>query len=108
MYLKPRHSGFRTGLEVLLERLETRTVVVTGFAIDICVLFTATDAYMRGFDVVVPRDCVAAERGPDHDHALLHMKRLLKAEIIASDILDFERLGRASGQEAFGGRIIRP
>jgi len=52
--LKPCHSGFfRTGLEVLLERLETRTIIVTGFATDICVLFTANDAYMRGFKVAV-------------------------------------------------------
>jgi nicotinamidase-related amidase len=96
--LKPCHSGFfRTGLEVLLERLETRTVIVTGFATDICVLFTANDAYMRGFDVVVPRDCVASEREADNDHALRHMTRRLKAEVIASDLLDFQRLGRASG-----------
>jgi nicotinamidase-related amidase len=109
--LKPCHSGFfRTGLEVLLERLETRTLVVTGFATDICVLFTANDAYMRGFDVVVPGDCVASERDADNDHALRHMTRLLKAEVIASDMLDFERLGRASGggRETFDGRIIRP
>jgi isochorismatase family protein len=70
---------------------------VTGFATDICVLFTANDAYMRGFDVVVPRDCVASEREADNDHALRHMTRRLKAEVIASDLLDFQRLGRASG-----------
>jgi Isochorismatase family len=94
----------------LLERLETRTVVVTGFATDICVLFTANDAYMRGFDVVVPRDCVASERGADNDHALRHMTRLLKAEVIASDRLDFQRLGRVSGggREAFAAGSYDP
>lgn len=91
--LKPCHSGFfRTGLEVLLERLETRTTIVTGFATDICVLFTANDAYMRGFKVVVPGDCVASEREADNDHALHQMARLLKAEIVTSDKLDFERI----------------
>jgi nicotinamidase-related amidase len=91
--LKSSHSGFfRTGLEVLLERLGARTLVLTGFAGDICVLFTANDAYMRGFDVLVPDDCVASERGADNDHALHHMARLLKASIVRSDALDLEAL----------------
>jgi nicotinamidase-related amidase len=95
--LKPCHSGFfRTALEVLLERLNTRTTVLTGFATDICVLFTANDAYMRGFEVVVPRDCVASEREADNDHALRHMARLLKADVIGSDMLDFQRIQRAN------------
>jgi nicotinamidase-related amidase len=109
--LKPCHSGFfRTGLEVLLERLGTRTTIVTGFATDICVLFTANDAYMRGFGVVVPRDCVASERESDNDHALRHMARLLKAEIVASDKLNFPRIQQRTdkGSRIFAGRILRP
>jgi nicotinamidase-related amidase len=101
--LKPSHSGFfRTGLEVLLKRLEARTLVLTGFAGDICVLFTANDAYMRGFDVVVPEDCVASERAADNDHALRHMARLLKASIVRSDALDLDAMrgAVASGRTA--------
>jgi len=86
----------RTGLEVLLRRLHARTLVLTGFAADICVLFTANDAYMRGFRVVVPADCVASEREEDNAHALRHMARLLKAEVTASSDLDLERLGAAA------------
>jgi nicotinamidase-related amidase len=102
--LKPRHSCFfHTALEVLLLRLETRVLITTGFATDICVLFTATDAYMRGFSVVVPPDCVAAEREADNEHALRQMARLLKAEVVPSERIDFERLTRSSR-----GRIPRP
>lgn len=69
--LKPSHSGFfRTGLEVLLERLKACTLILTGFAGDICVLFTANDAYMRDFRLLVPRDCIASERPENNDHAL--------------------------------------
>jgi nicotinamidase-related amidase len=90
--LKPSHSGFfRTGLEVLLSRIEAQTLVLTGFAGDICVLFTANDAYMRGFDVVVPADCIASERDEDNAHALRHMARLLKADISMSEDLDLRR-----------------
>jgi len=83
--LKPAHSGFfRTGLEVLLRRLGVHTLVLTGFAGDICVLFTANDAYLRGFHVVVPRDCIASEREQDNAHALRQMARILKADTAPS------------------------
>jgi nicotinamidase-related amidase len=102
--LKPRHSGFfHTALEVLLMRLETRTVILTGFATDICVLFTASDAYMRGFDIVVPTNCVASQREADDDRALRHMARVLKAEVAPSEGLDLERLAQMSR-----GRVPRP
>ena len=90
--LKPSHSGFfRTGLEVLLSRIEAQTLVLTGFAGDICVLFTANDAYMRGFDVIVPADCIASEREEDNAHALRQMARILKADISTSKDLDLRR-----------------
>jgi nicotinamidase-related amidase len=90
--LKPSHSGFfRTGLEVLLTRIEAQTLVMTGFAGDICVLFTANDAYMRGFEVIVPADCVASERESDNAHALRYMARILKADTSTSEALDLRR-----------------
>src|SRR4029450_7300949 len=46
--LKPKHSGFfDTTLDTLLETLGIRRVILTGIAGNICVLFTANDAYMR-------------------------------------------------------------
>jgi nicotinamidase-related amidase len=87
--LKPGHSGFFcTGLEVLLSRLRASTLVLTGFAGDICVLFTANDAYMRGFDLIVPDDCMASEREADNVHALRQMERLLKADTTSSKALN--------------------
>src|SRR5689334_17716312 len=48
--LKPKHSGFHsTTLEVLLEHLGARTLILTGIAGNFCVLFTAHDAYMRDY-----------------------------------------------------------
>lgn len=80
--LKPSHSGFfRTPLEVLLDRLGARTLVFCGYAGDICVLFTANDAYMRGFEIVIPADCVASERAEDDAAAVRQMQRLLKAKV---------------------------
>jgi nicotinamidase-related amidase len=59
--LKPKHSGFySTALDVLLEYLGANTLILTGIAANICVLFTANDAYMRDFNLFIPQDCVAS------------------------------------------------
>ena len=54
--LKPKHSGFfDTTLDTLLETLHIRRVILTGIAGNICVLFTANDAYMREYTIFAPR-----------------------------------------------------
>ena len=84
------HSGFfSTTLDVLLERLHVQRLVLTGFAADICVLYTANDAYMRDFKVAVPSDCVASETKRQCLFALEHMTRRLKADTRPSDKIRF-------------------
>src|SRR3990170_7303480 len=91
--LKPKHSGFHsTSLDVLLAHLGATTLVLTGIAGNFCVLFTAQDAYMRDFRLVVPRDCSASEAQADNSHALDHMAKVCKADIRPSTGIDFARL----------------
>ena len=91
--LKPKHSGFySTTLDILLEHLQCKTLVLTGVTTDICILFTANDAYMRDYKLIVPRDCVAAVEKEENQHALKHIKRVLKADIRPSNTIDFEKL----------------
>ena len=91
--LKPKHSGFfSTTLDTLLEYLQCKTLILTGVTTDICILFTANDAYMRDFDLIVPRDCVAAVDPKENKHALEHLKRVLKADTRLSSKLDFDEL----------------
>lgn len=86
--LKPKHSGFySTSLDVLLNHLGAKRLVITGFATDICVLFTANDAYMRDYEVAIPSDCVAAESASANKRILTHMERFLKADIRSSSRL---------------------
>ncbi len=60
--LKPRHSAFYcTPLEILLEALDVERLVLTGVSATSCIWFTAADAHVRGYRVVVPQDVVAAE-----------------------------------------------
>lgn len=91
--LKPKHSGFQhTTLEVLLAHLGCETLVLTGVAGNFCVLFTAHDAYMRDFHLVVPRDCIASATETDDRAALEHMAKVTKADIRPSAELDFAAL----------------
>jgi len=79
--LKPKHFGFfSTSLDVLLSYLGAKKLIVTGFAADICVLFTANDAYMRDFELDIPRDCIAAETEEAKAGAIRQMKRFLHAD----------------------------
>src|SRR5437762_9738313 len=93
--LKPKHSGFfSTTLDVLLDYLKARTLILTGVAGNICVLFTANDAYMRDFYLVVPSDCTASNTESENRHALGQIRKVLKADITPSAELDLERLKR--------------
>jgi nicotinamidase-related amidase len=91
--LKPKHSAFyETTLDVLLRYLGTRTIVFAGIAGNICILFSANDAYMRDFNLIVPRDCTISNTREENDHALEQIERVLKADITESAKLDLERL----------------
>jgi nicotinamidase-related amidase len=95
--LKPKHSGFfSTTLDTLLEYLQCRRLILTGMATNICVLFTANDAYMRDFNLFVPSDCVAANTVEDNRRALHLMQTVLKAEVRASSELDVDELARTT------------
>ena len=91
--LKPKHSAFfQTNLEILLEYLGAKTLILTGMAGDICVLFSANDAYMRDFRIYIPSDCTASESNERNREALRLMERVLKADMSVSTDLKLEQL----------------
>ena len=91
--LKPKHSGFfSTTLDVLLEYLGAETLILTGIATNICILFTANDAYMRDYELIVPRDCVAANETEQNDLTLEFLEKILKADTCPSTEINFEEL----------------
>ena len=98
--LKPKHSAFySTALELLLEHFRARTLILTGLLADSCILFTAQDAYMRGYDLVVPADCVAARTPDDRRRALAQMRRVLQADTSPSTALDLKAMARRAGRK---------
>jgi nicotinamidase-related amidase len=87
---KVRHSAFySTPTAYLLNRLGTKRVILSGQVTEQCILYSALDAYVRHFQVVIPRDGVAHI---DHElgtAALMMMERNMSAEITtAADCLN--------------------
>jgi nicotinamidase-related amidase len=92
--LKPKHSGFfDTTLDTLLEALGVRRVILTGIAGNICVLFTANDAYMRDLKLFAPADCIVSNTAVENDHALRQIQFVLKGNVASSTQLRFRKGG---------------
>jgi nicotinamidase-related amidase len=90
--LKAKHSAFfSTTLDLLLRYLKTRTLVLGGLTGDRCVLFTASDAYMRDLRLVIPSDGVASIDAADNRRALNQMRTLLDADVRPSRTVRFSR-----------------
>jgi nicotinamidase-related amidase len=91
--VKPKHSGFySTPLELLLNYLGAQTLILTGIAGNICVLYTANDAYMRDYRIFAPADCSCSNSAEENSYALKQMERFLKADIRDSTELDLEAM----------------
>ena len=96
--LKPKHSGFySTTLDVLLQYLGARTLILTGIAGNSCVHYTANDAYMRDFHILVPSDCVVSNTEEENAYALAQMRRYLKADTTVSKEIDLKCLLQEEG-----------
>lgn len=96
--LKPRHSAFfATPLELLLRQLGCERLVLSGITGDMCVKFTACDAYMRELTLVVPADCTASQSVERNQDALRYMAETLKADTRSSVDIDL-RPGPEAGR----------
>lgn len=91
--LKPKHSAFyATPLELLLEHLSCTRLVLVGLTGDMCVQFTACDAYMRDFKLLVPEDCVASCNREQNQKSLVYMREVLCADTSPSESLNLGQL----------------
>lgn len=91
--LKPMHSGFfHTPLELLLDELHSQVLILCGFATNSCVAFTAHDAHMRGYSLVVPEDTTAANSRDLCTAALEHLQTTVHADTRNSEALRLEEL----------------
>jgi nicotinamidase-related amidase len=80
--VKARHSIFyQTPLEYLLGQEDVTRIVLTGQVTEQCILYSALDAYIRHFEVVVARDAVAEIHEDLADAALRMMEVNMDAQV---------------------------
>jgi nicotinamidase-related amidase len=83
---KVRHSAFyATALAYLLRQLETERVILTGQVTEQCILYTALDAHLRHFQVIVPPDAVAHIEADLGKAALRMMERNMRAALTPAE-----------------------
>lgn len=75
------NAFFDTDLDGTLRHLGVRRLVVTGTVSNICVLNTAGDAALRGYEVVMPADAIAALSDFDQQATLREVSFLYKGII---------------------------
>jgi nicotinamidase-related amidase len=87
---KVRHSAFyATALAYLLRQLDTERLIITGQVTEQCILYSALDAYIRHFQVIVPHDGVAHIDEELGKAALRMMEGNMRARIMsAKECLD--------------------
>ncbi len=96
--LKPKHSAFfATPLEILLDHLRAKRLVIAGVSGDQCVLNTAADARMRDFDVVVPSDCIASLTPARNSRALEQLRDALEFKTTPARALRLRAAARHRG-----------
>jgi len=87
---KTRYTAFfETELEAHLRKKGIKKLIIVGVATNICVLHTAIDASLRGFEIIIPEDCVAALSDYGQEYSLYHIKNVLKGIVTSSDALTF-------------------
>ena len=105
--LKPKHSAFyATPLDLLLRHLRVAHLLITGVATDMCIAMSAAEARMRDYDVVVPRDCVAALSAARNQRALRALEETHRLKTTVSTRI---RLGAAksAGRKRAGSTARR-
>ncbi len=87
--VKARHSIFyETQLDYMLRQQEIERVILIGQVTEQCILYSALDAYVRHYSIVIPRDAVAHIHRDLADAALRMMERNMAAEITTATECD--------------------
>ena len=93
---KRRYSGFTgTDLNLRLQELGVTELVLTGLHTNMCLRHTSYDAYVHGYQIIIPEDCAEAFTQKDQDEGLEYLTKLYDAEIVTSNKLIEELTGRA-------------
>ncbi len=85
---KIKYSAFyETELDSILNNLEVDEVVLTGVLTHICIQHTAADAFYRGYQITIPKECVDDVSEEANQRAIEFIKENYGARIIDLDEL---------------------
>jgi nicotinamidase-related amidase len=80
--VKARHSIFyETLLDYMLRQQEIKRIILIGQVTEQCILYSALDAYVRHYSIVIPREAIAHIHRDLADAALRMMEINMAAEI---------------------------
>lgn len=86
---KPNYSGFyQTELDKELKKQKVTHLILLGVAGNRCVLFTANDAFMRDYNLIIPYDAISSITDYDEKVAIYMMKDILNAKLILSQEIE--------------------
>ncbi|MDP2931414.1 MAG: isochorismatase family cysteine hydrolase [Chloroflexota bacterium] len=93
--IKHRYSAFvDTDLDLVLRSAGIKTIIMTGFASNVCVQNTAMHGFMRDYYVALLADCTATFTVEDHEIAMAYMGKLSLSITNAKTLLEAWRLVR--------------
>jgi nicotinamidase-related amidase len=79
------YSSFHdSGLDLLLRDLKISSVVIVGLYTDICVRHSAADAFFRGYNITIPKDCVESLAEGENEKDLEYLRKIYNAKITTS------------------------
>lgn len=88
---------YKTNLEEILQEKGIKTIIITGYAANGAVLHTATGAAIRGYNVIIPVDCVSANNPYAEQYTAWHMlnspgtkNRVILTKVNLIDFLSLE------------------
>lgn len=80
---KRNYSAFyETKLDEILKEKGVEEIIITGQHTHICVRHASADAFMRGYFVTIPEDCVETFTDKDHREGLEYLKMCYGAKIV--------------------------
>jgi nicotinamidase-related amidase len=87
---KRTYSGFyETGLDPLLRSLYkgdgVKTVILGGVHTNMCIRHTSADAFFRGYQIIIAKDCVEAFTVEDHEQGLKYLEYVYNAKIMETN-----------------------
>lgn len=98
---KRRYSGFfGTDLDIRLREMGVAYVIATGVVTNICVRSTVHDAFFLGYDVIVPRQCVAGTSARENESTLYDIDTHFGTVADLDEVLAILRGGTGTVQTA--------